>query len=104
MKRIYYKLDGKNAVPCNDVLKWCRWFEECKDRHVADITLNNVRISTVFLGIDHAFGGALPLLFETMVFGGPLDGEQERYSTWEQAERGHAEMVYRIGQGQPKGV
>lgn len=32
---------------------------------------------------------------ETMVFGGPLDAEMERYSTWDEAVAGHAAMVAR---------
>jgi hypothetical protein len=31
-----------------------------------------------------------------MVFGGPLDQEQDRYSTWEDAEAGHAEMEKKV--------
>lgn len=33
------------------------------------------------------------MLFETMVLGGPLDMDQWRYSTYAEAERGHAEAV-----------
>ena len=51
--------------------------------------IGEVSVSTVFLW-GH------PLLFETMVFGGKLDQEQKRYSTWEEAERGHAAMVERV--------
>jgi hypothetical protein len=47
------------------------------------------------MGLDHQWRDGDPLLFETMIFGGPLDQEQERYSTWEKAERGHAEAVTR---------
>ena len=50
-------------------------------------------VSTVFLSIDHAFGGGLPILFETMIFGGPLDGYQWRYHVRVQAERGHQKAV-----------
>lgn len=53
-------------------------------------------VSTVFLGLDHRFGQGEPLVFETMVFGGPLDQEQERYSTWDEAEAGHKAMVERV--------
>jgi hypothetical protein len=52
-------------------------------------------VSTVFTGLDHQWRDGDPLLFETMIFGGPLDQEQDRYSTWEQAERGHADAVTR---------
>lgn len=57
--------------------------------HVGDTTIKGVRISTVFLGIDHACGAGPPVLFETMVFEGPLDQYCERYCTWEEAEQGH---------------
>lgn len=59
--------------------------------------LGKVRVSTVFLGLDHQFEkGGRPLIFETMVFGGSLDDECERYSTWAEAETGHAAMVERV--------
>ncbi len=66
------------------------------DHHVADEMVGETRISTVFLGIDHAFGGGEPLLFETMVFGGELDQSQERYSTWDEAEARHKVWVERV--------
>jgi len=51
-------------------------------------------VSTVFIGLDHRFfGDGPPLLFESMVFGGPLDGEQFRYPTWDAAAAGHALLV-----------
>ncbi len=48
-----------------------------------------IRVSTVFLVIDHSWGDGPPLIFETMIFGGPHDEFQERYSTRAQAEEGH---------------
>lgn len=54
------------------------------------------RVSTVFLGLNHQFGIGLPLVFETMVFGGPSDGDCHRYSTWEQAEKGHMAVVTKL--------
>lgn len=65
-------------------------------RHVEDETIGSTRISTVFLGSDHQYLDGPPLLFETMVFGGPMDGEMERYTTLEQAEQGHKAMVDRV--------
>lgn len=92
-----YILNGHEAVPCNDLHEWGTWFQTAK-RHVGqDEPLPGVRVSTVFLGLDHRFGSdGPPLIFETMVFGGELDQEQERYSTWEEAERGHAAMIERV--------
>lgn len=53
-----------------------------------------VEVSTVFLGLDHAFGRtARPVLFETMIFGGPEDGDQRRWCTEEEAQRGHNAIV-----------
>jgi hypothetical protein len=48
-----------------------------------------IQVSTVFLGLNHNFGNGPPMLFETMIFGGRFDQEQWRYSTWEEAEKGH---------------
>lgn len=83
-----------------DVMEWALWFESHnKERIVQQTTLSDgVFVSTVFLGIDHNFfEKGPPILFETMVFGGAFDQEMERYSTWEQAEVGHRQMLYRLG-------
>jgi len=61
-------------------------------------------ISTVFLGIDHGFREGPPIVFETMVFGGPLDEWQRRYATWDQAVAGHEEtldLVRQAYRGEP---
>ena len=89
-----YILDGHKAVPV-DLMTWAEWYEKA-DRKVAKDTVGESCISTVFLGINHQWGEGPPLLFETMVFDGPLDGEQERCSTWEQAEAQHAAMVEKV--------
>jgi len=93
-----YKLIGKLAVPVDDLFEWGRWFETA-DRIVAKTDVGPLRVSTVFLGLDHNFiGRGDPPLFETMVFGGEADDEAsesycDRYSTWGEAERGHAKAV-----------
>jgi len=97
MMRDKYILDGKQTVECNDWEKWSAWLEENDlKRHVADEYVGEVRVSTVFLGVDHVYDSGPPLLFETMVFGGSLDGEQERCTNWEQAEIMHKNMVERV--------
>ncbi len=90
-----YILINKKPVAEPDLLAWAGWFETA-ERHVAKDQLGDVKVSTVFLGVDHSFGHGPPLLFETMVFGGSLDQEMNRYSTWEQAEAGHREMLRRV--------
>jgi len=79
--------DGRTPVAEPDISKWGLWLETA-DRSVQKTAFGEVEVSTVFLGLDHSFGGR-PMLFETMIFGGPLDGYQERYSTWSEAEAGH---------------
>lgn len=88
----HYILDERhNPVPC-DLMTWAKAFEG--DRRVALTKVyDGCEVSTVFLGLDHSFGSGSPLLFETLVFGGPFDQEMERYSTWDQAMAGHAAMV-----------
>jgi len=87
-----YILQDKTPVPCNDLMEWARWFETA-DRHVAQDRIGEVRISTVFLGLNHRFAPGAPLLFETMIFGGSHDGHQERCTFWDQAEKQHADAV-----------
>lgn len=75
-----------------DILKWGAWYSTA-ERHIGDDTIGNVRISTVFLGIDHQWMNGPPLLFESMVFGGEHDGYQERYHTRDEAIAGHQRLV-----------
>lgn len=53
-----------------------------------------VRVSTVFLMLDHNYiPGGPPVLFETMIFGGDHDGYQDRYTTKAEALIGHEKAV-----------
>lgn len=92
-----YILNGHTPVPEPDLMTWAKAFE-FENHDVAQTMVGEARVSTVFLGLDHQWGDGPPLVFETMVFGGPLDGEQDRYSTWDEAAAGHAEMVRRVEQ------
>jgi hypothetical protein len=77
-----------------DLMTWARWFNDPSNRRVALTQLPWCRVSTMFLGIDHAFFGGPPLLFESMTFWDGEGGyEQERCSTWMEAEAMHARMV-----------
>jgi len=96
----FYILDGKTPVPC-EIEVWGKWLtkDDKNDRKVKKTVIGEINISTVFLGLDHRFGHKgewLPILFETMVFGGKLDGQMDRYCSWEQAEEGHEAMVKRV--------
>lgn len=87
---MYYKLDGKKVVPTDDPTEAFK-----NDIRVAKDTIGDVEISTVFSKIDHGYGST-PVLFETMIFGGELDQEQKRYTSWEEAEKGHRVMVEKV--------
>ena len=81
--------DGRTPVGMQSLHEWGQWFQQGK-RKVARHRKARTVVSTVFLGLDHGYCGGPPILFETMIFGGPKDGYQVRYSTWDEAERGHA--------------
>ncbi len=80
-----YILDGKTPVPLFDTTKWGLQV----DKIIGKDQFGSVSVSTVFLGMDHSFSGGDPVLFETMIFGGEHDQYQERYCTWDEAEKGH---------------
>lgn len=91
-----YILENGIAKECPDQLQWARWMEGNGDaRRVGLDCVGSVKVSTVFLGVDHNWVvGGDPELFETMTFGNEdWEGDQVRYSTLEQAKNGHAEMV-----------
>jgi len=105
-----YILDAAGKpVPCKDLLEWGRWMQTA-DRKVAHTEIDDHKVSTVFLGLDHKLdrhGPGPPILFETMIFSrvGTEDFEGcWRYSTRAEAEQGHAKVVedvrIRLGVGQ----
>lgn len=94
MTEKYILNDSGDPEPCNDLMEWGRFMEKRDVRIIAkDALPHDVRVSTVFLGLDHAFGGAVPILWETMIFNGPHDGHQERYTSRADALAGHARAV-----------
>ena len=69
-----------------------KWTELLNDNtyRVIGLTGGKIRVSTVWLGIRHGQNDkGAPLIFETMVFGGPDNGECVRYATEKEAVRGH---------------
>lgn len=98
--RIHYILDESgDPVQCSDFLIWAAWWERTDRTLSKSILPDGVEVSTVFMGLDHQWGDGPPLLWETMVFGGPYDQEQVRYHTRQQALAGHAQMVARVRGG-----
>jgi len=99
----YYVLDDRGEpVAAGSVEEWARWFEANRlNRHVGDTTIDGVRVSTVFLGVDHQWGSGPPLIFETMIFGGPYDSYEWRWTTRAQASANHDQAVAAIRDGLP---
>lgn len=89
--QLYYDWNGQPISMERFAVLWC------EPRHVAQTDLGPLgHVSTVWLGLDHGFSfvdGGPPVIFETMIFGGPLDQYQERYCTVQQAMNGHDFMV-----------
>ena len=94
----------KEPVLLDDLQLWASFFEEDEKRIVKQeyVTVlgelcspfKHPWVSTVFLGLDHNFmGKGPPIVFESMVFGGPFNHEMWRYATWDEAVTGHERLV-----------
>lgn len=71
------------------------WFDGPLARRVAFTEVGPYRVSTVFLAMDHGFGGPA-LFFETMIFSDPNSFSEsycDRYATAAEARAGHKEAV-----------
>lgn len=94
----YYVMESDGTIrEESSLMDWAKWYGSA-DRKICRDEIGGATVSTVFLGIDHQFGDGQPVLFETMVFGGTLDGEQERYYTREEAVAGHEIIVAKVKQ------
>lgn len=95
---MYYILEGKTPIKVDDVVLWAQHSSEnYKSRIVNNTNIGDARVSTIFLGVDHNhYAGGEPVLFETMVFGGEYNRYQRKYSTWDEAEKGHHEICAMI--------
>lgn len=99
-KNLYFLLNEKNeAVACHDRVVWIRWFEEGGNRRLAEDWIGNVQVSMVFLGKNYNWQEGVPMLFETMIFGGSRDLEIWRYETYEDAQKSHTRVVAMIKEG-----
>lgn len=93
---MFYDRRG-NLITIEEYTKLFANREYCE---VAITELNNTRISTIWLGINHNYGEGPPLIFETMIFGGEFDQYQTRYTSLLQAVRGHELIVNAVKKGE----
>lgn len=100
----WYILDeNKKPVKCNDHIERHKWIQSLPEDQRTGIGCivdkwhgDGVSVSTVFLGLDHGWRSEVPVVFETMIFGGERDEDCERYATWEDAKAGHAKIVEEV--------
>lgn len=83
-----------------DTPEWATLLEIPGYKRVAYDLLGPQEISTVWLGINHAWtADSDPIIFETMIFGGEYDNWQWRYPTEEDALFHHHEIVKNLMAG-----
>lgn len=86
----WYILDENNKPIRSTIVDCGKWLEENPERKaVKQEHIDDIFISTVFLGLDHAWDSDIPVLWETMIFGGDHDQYQDRYTSYEDALEGH---------------
>jgi len=85
----FYILDSDNNPITATMEEWSKFNGDRCTKRVAFDENDDVRVSTVFLGMNHNWGEGPPILFETMIFGGDHDEYQWRYVTWDEAIAGH---------------
>ena len=109
---IYYDLDGlpmswdqwaemwtrKNAARSKDADGHSR--PEDDPTRIGEDEIGEALVSTVWLGMDHGYGGGPPIIFETMIFGGEHDQFRERYCTKESALANHNRIVAALRAGE----
>lgn len=111
-KQRFAKLEHRQIVPCS-LTELAMWDPERVKRIIGRHETETHLVSTVFLGLDHAFyTDVRPQWFETMIFDYSTKGQKidvdgfeghtlkigddiytERYSTLEEAEQGHQAAI-----------
>ena len=94
MGRYFVLNDRGEPVREHDLEAWSRWFERADRRIARTVVTPDVTVLTTFRGVDESEeDDDAPLLFETRVFGGVLNGEEVPSRTKGEALTAHAEMV-----------
>lgn len=88
---------------CSDKVAYTYWSQEDKRRFIDNETIGDSQVSTVFLVMNHGWEPGEVIVWETMVFGGPLDKEQDRCSgNKSKAIAMHERMVARVRESKMK--
>ncbi|BAY78354.1 hypothetical protein NIES25_48280 [Nostoc linckia NIES-25] len=98
----YYKLEKQTPVAVESFMERSFWMATAA---IADIIVmvndfNGCIISTKFVGIDLNPGKcnseSQPMVFETLVIGGAMDGKRNFYPTWDEAIQGHLKICTQV--------
>ena len=106
----WYILEERTVMPVASYDEFTAWRKRQDPgpptftKRIAADDVNDVHVSTVFLGLDHGYGDGPPVVFETMTFDhrtpARIDEWCWRYSTLDEAEAGHRRIVAAIERGE----
>jgi hypothetical protein len=105
-KSDWYILDDEDRPVPIGLHEGGLWLELNQSRKIVqqDTLPNGYWVSTVFLGLNHSLGDDPPVLWETMVFtkkDGDGDLDMERYTSLEDAKKGHKAMCEEWSRHEP---
>ena len=90
----WYILDNNHNPVSAPIMEAAQWMDENPNRKIVKQEyVDDIHVSTVFLGLDHSWTGKIPVLWETMIFGGEHDNYQERYTSYQDALEGHQKAL-----------
>lgn len=92
----WYILENGKVRPAKDVLEAGEHLSDMQTRRVDETFVGDVRVSTVFLGLDQNYfrrKEGPPILFETLIEGGKHSDRIWRYAALAQAKKAHWEIV-----------
>jgi len=94
MSRWYILNNNNKPIPAS-ITEAADWLDNNDHRRIVkQDQIDDVFISTVFLGLDHSWTpGGKPVLWETMIFGGKHNQYQERYTSHKDALEGHKKAL-----------
>lgn len=98
MPHMWYDRQGNSLNGDYEIIE--KYLTDMDYKIVAKDDVGDTTVSTVWLGLDHAFGGGPPVIFETLLFGGDYDGEMWRYQTEDQALKNHTSIVNALEAGE----
>jgi hypothetical protein len=90
----WYILSTDNEPVAVSITEASEWMENNPEKKaIKQDHIDDIFVSTVFLGLDHSWDNQGLILWETMIFGGINDQYQERYNSYEDALEGHQRAI-----------